>query len=98
MKSKLEELKAQVAELEKQQQNCTHDWEDAVYDPERREIMADEFVDLHGLDSFHKRVGTGMFEEVDRWARICKKCGKVEYTYTQEEVAVKTEKRPKFSN
>jgi len=65
------------------------------YDPEKREITREEFVYL-GSDSYYTQVGTGTFEMVDRWSRICKICGKKEHTYEQEEVAVRTIKRPRF--
>lgn len=95
MKTELELLKEKVAKLESAQARCKHEWGEPEYDPERKEITRDEFVYL-GSDSYYKPVGTGLFENVDRWSRVCTKCGKKEYAYEQEEVAVQTVRRPKF--
>ena len=95
MKTELEILEEKVRKLKEKQVQCNHEWTSPEYDPERKEITTEEFVYL-GSDSYYRPVGTGTFENVDRWSRICKKCGKKEYAYEVEEVPVKTEKRPKF--
>ena len=95
MKTELEILEEKVKKLKKKQTQCNHEWEDAKYDPERREITTEEFVYL-GSDSYFRSAGTGMFENVNRWSRVCKKCGKKEYAYEMEEVPIKTMKKPKF--
>ena len=94
-KTELEILEEKVRKLKEKQAQCSHEWTDAEYDPERKEITTEEFVYL-GSDSYYKQVGTGLYEDVDRWSRVCKKCGKREYAYEMEEVSVKTIKRPKF--
>lgn len=95
MKTELELLKERIKRIENMQMYCDHEWGEAEYDPEREEITREEFVPL-GVDSYYRALGTGSFKDVDRWSRTCKKCCKKEYTYKMEEVAVKTEKRPKF--
>lgn len=102
MKTELEKLKEQRNQIERRirkiedlQNKCEHEWDEVKYEPEKKEICRDEFVYL-GSDSYYKSVGTGTYTDVDRWSRVCKKCGKKEYTYQQEEVSVKTIIRPKF--
>ena len=95
MKTELEKLKERIAELEKRQLSCNHEWLEPEYDPEEREIKRDEFVYL-GSDSYYTEVGTGNYEKIDRWSRVCKKCQKKEYTYEEEVIPVKTITRPKF--
>ena len=96
MKTELEILEEKVRKLKEKQAQCSHEWTDAEYDPERKEITTEEFVYL-GSDSYYKQVGTGLYEDVKRWSRVCKKCGKREYAYEMEDVVVQTVKRPKFS-
>ena len=95
MKTELEQLRERIAQIEYAQAHCNHVWGPVEYEPERKEITRVE-IEVVGVDIFPVEVGTGMFRNVDRWSRVCKKCGKKEYTSKQEEVAVKTIKRPKF--
>ena len=95
MKTELELLRERITQIENAQAHCDHVWGQIEYEPEKREITKVEIVSV-GVDLFPEEVGTGMFKNVDRWSRICQKCGKKEYSYEQEEIAVKTIKRPKF--
>ena len=95
MKTELEILEEQVRKLKSAQNLCNHEWDEVKFEPESKEITREEFVYL-GSDSYWTNIGTGLFENVNRWSRTCKKCGKKEYSYEQEEVAVQTIKRPKF--
>lgn len=68
-----------------------------------RRMSQDEVSDKLGLTGESKRRtmaryerGTGRYRKVDCWSRVCKKCGKKEYTYEMEKVPVKTVSRPKF--
>lgn len=96
MKTELELLKERIAQIEFAQALCEHEWGQIEYDPEKKEITREEFVCLGPADSYYEPVGTGMFENIDRWSRVCSKCGKKEYSYEQEEVAIETIRRPKF--
>ena len=62
---------------------------------EEQEIKVVEDV-WYGVDVWPEERGTGRYRKVDRWSRVCKKCGKKEYTYEMEKVPVKTVSRPKF--
>ena len=95
MKTELEILEERVRELKRAQTLCNHEWDEVKFEPERKEITRKEWVYL-GSDSYCTDVGTGLFKNVNRWSRTCKKCGKKEYSYKQEEVAIQTIKRPKF--
>lgn len=74
---------------------CDHEWSNPEYDPEEQEIKVVEDV-WYGVDVWPEERGTGRYRKVDRWSRVCKKCGKKEYTYEMEKVPVKTVSRPKF--
>ena len=91
MKTELEELKEQVKRLEEMQQYCTHDWQELQMDTMEKEIWTTKWK---GVDCFP--VPTGTYKRVPCWSRVCKKCGKKEYTEKMEEVAVLTEMKPKF--
>lgn len=96
MKTELERLQERIAQIKFAQAHCDHEWGQVEYDPDKREITREELVNLGLADSYYKTVATGMFEKVDRWSRVCNKCGKKEYSYEQEEIAIETIKRPKF--
>ena len=95
MKTELELLEEKVAKLKRLQANCNHEWSKPEYDPEEQEIKVVEDV-WYGVDVWPEERGTGRYRKVDRWSRVCKKCGKKEYTYEMEKVPVKTVSRPKF--
>lgn len=94
MKSELERLRERVKELERQQLKCDHDWNEPEYEPEEKVRNRYEPRRM-GVDFYYEAVYDGT-ETVPRWSRVCKKCGKKEYTYKLVTVAVKTETRPKF--
>lgn len=73
------EYETKLANLKREQANCTHEWNRVKYDPEIQRTP--EFEDhWQGVDCFP--VICGWKEETKaRWSRTCKKCGKVEYTY-----------------
>ena len=95
MKTELERLYERIEEIKKIQQNCDHEWNDPIYNPEKKEITKIEYQYL-GSDSFPKEVGTGEYEEVPRWSRTCIKCEKKEFTYEQERIIVESKNVPKF--
>lgn len=85
------EYENKLAELRKEQNNCSHDWEEPKYDPEIQKIprYEDHWV---GVDYMPTICGFTE-KKIDRWSRTCCKCGKVEYT--TEQVVIKT--APKFN-
>ena len=95
MKTELERLYERIEEIKKIQQNCNHEWEEPIYDPEKKEIMDIEHIYL-GSDSFDKEVGTGEYKDIPRWSRTCSKCEKKEYTYEQEKIIVESKNAPKI--
>lgn len=85
------EYEEKLAEINREQANCDHEWGEVVYDPEITSEPIDFELKFRGSDCYH--VPTGYHDvEHKRWSRTCKKCGKVEYT--KELVATKVE--PKF--
>lgn len=90
---RMERLLDQVREAQQAMDNCGHEWLPAIYDPE-------EYKEPYGS----KQVGAGSdpYWEPEgyttklkpRWSRECKKCGRIEYTYTQEPII--SGHKPKF--
>lgn len=95
MKSRLELAEEEVAKIKREQECCKHEWEEVKYEPEQKEIFREVLVQK-GVDSWYTTEGTGEYKTVDRWSRTCAKCGKKQYTYEQQEVAVKTVRKPRF--
>ena len=79
------EYECKLMALRTEQNNCQHDWEKVVYDPEFKHIpkFEDKFV---GSDYMPELVGYNE-KKIDRWSRTCHKCGKIEYTYEQKPIA-----------
>ena len=95
MKTELEMLEEKIANLRAKQAICNHQWMKPEYDPEEQEIKIVEDV-WQGVDVWPEERGTGRYKKVDRWSRVCSKCGKKEYTYEMETIPVKTITQPKF--
>ena len=90
MRTELEQLKARVAEIERLQRECDHEW-DEPYETTMNEPIHE--MKFHGVDCFPEVVG---YKKIKCWARICKKCEKKEITKETEIVPVQTVIRPKF--
>ena len=90
---KIEQLKREIANEERNISNCKHSFNEAIYDPEQISVQDDRAgyethrVDRWPVPSYHK-------ENKDRWSRKCSVCGFKQYTYTQE--AVISKYQPKF--
>jgi hypothetical protein len=90
---RMERLQQEIRDEQQAIDNCGHEWDEAKYDPE-------DYMKPYGS----RQVGKGSdpwweFEgytpaQKDRWSRECKKCGKIQYTYTQEPIVVGI--KPKF--
>lgn len=93
--AQINSLKSQIKNLEREISNCKHIWKDSKYDPEKEMKGYGSVQDGAGSDPHWSFAG---YTEVDkpRWSRECKECGKVEYTYTQENIITKSELKPKF--
>lgn len=89
----IEDLKAAIAVHEKEIAHCHHEWKESKYDAEAIRVP-------YGLKNVGKGSDIWMEPEgyrdgtKDRWSRECKKCGKIEYTYTQEPII--SGHKPKF--
>lgn len=70
-------------------EQCSHDWEEAKYDPEIKKYPYG--YEFHCKENGHLILKPRGYNDVEirRWSRTCKKCGKVEYT--KKEVPVKFE-------
>jgi len=88
LEQQLREAKSNQDSLER---NCNHQWSEVKSDPEkfREEYLTGEY-ETQGVHMWPKSSFRDSYK--NRWSRICKKCGKIEYTYEQK--AVKYE--PKF--
>lgn len=73
------EFKRKRNDLKNKYNSCSHEWGTVEYVPEKEEVPKYETA-WQGVDCYPKLVGFST-QMKDRWARQCKKCGKVEYTY-----------------
>lgn len=78
-------------EVDASQRSCSHNWGEAIYDPEEYREASDFRLVGRGSDVWTEPTSY-QTKTKPRWRRRCKSCGKVEYT--QQQVAVKYE--PKF--
>lgn len=85
---RMERLLEEVRQEQQAMDNCSHgDWTEPIYDPETKRVPYGYKTVGHGSDVWTEPEGY-RDETVNRWSRECKKCGKIEYTYTQEPVIV----------
>ena len=89
----IEYLKAAISVHEKAIANCSHEWGEARYDPEPIRVPYGHKNAGKGSDIWLEPEGY-RDDTKDRWSRECKKCGKIEYAYTQEPVI--SGYKPKF--
>lgn len=85
LEDKLKELKDKQSELER---NCKHEWDNTFYNPETKiELRKNPHSSPGSFDVDRHEI------TIDRWTRVCKKCGREEHT-TEKVVA---EYKPVFS-
>ena len=94
-KERLIELQREIDRIHRIQDTCNHEWGEPYYSPDKEEILEDGSYYV-GVDVVIAERHTGRYREVPRWARMCKKCQKEEFTYEKEDVVVKKITRPKF--
>lgn len=93
LREEMEQLERKKSSIQQQMKNCQHEFLPAKYDPETKKEITYTTV-ARGSDIYPEPTGS-YDKKVDRWSRECSKCGKIEYTYTQEPVI--KEYQPKFS-
>lgn len=91
------EYEQKLAEIEREQRCCCHEWEEPVYNPETKQVPYGFKITGRGADIWSEPEGY-RDEKVPRWSRRCKKCGKVEYTYKQKTKTEVTTYGPDFSS
>lgn len=82
---KIDELKKKILEEQQKIDRCSHQWSDPYSDPGTRSVPTGITVQGQGSDVWPVASGW-VNESYPRWARQCKKCGKVEYTEKSEPV------------
>jgi len=81
-------LRQEIRDEQQAMDNCSHgDWTEPIYDPETNQVPYSFKTVGQGSDVWMEPDGY-KDETKDRWSRECKKCGKIQYTYTQEPVIV----------
>jgi len=88
-----EQLSEKLVQSEKRMADCKHDFAVPIYDPETVQQGYGSIQDGAGSDPHWSFKGYYDVEK-PRWSRECKKCGKKEFTYTQEPVIENY--KPKF--
>lgn len=93
MNENIKKLQEQIHIEQQKIARCSHSFGEPFYDPKAQRIPADHIMVGHGSDVYYESQG---YKDVvkDRWSRVCKNCGLIEHTYTQEPVITKYQ--PKF--
>lgn len=91
----IERLRNQISSLESQQNNCRHQWGETVADHiyEKAYTIPGDVPGTMGID-WRGPVWVPA-KTIERWKRVCKLCGKIEYTNRKEQVRV--EYKPVFN-
>jgi hypothetical protein len=85
MNDKIKELQKQIRREEEKINNCSHDFGEPYSDPETiREAYGYETF-AQGSDIWSRPTGYRDVKK-QRWARKCKSCGFIEYTYKQKPI------------
>lgn len=85
--TQIESLERQIKELKANQSSCSHNWGEAIYNPEKfREGYGSKFM-AQGSDVWTEYEGYRDAYK-PRWKRTCKKCGFNQFTYKQETVQI----------
>lgn len=79
------EYKQKLAQIEREQSQCSHIWEPTIYNPGKKMVPYGCRILRQGVDFWSEPEGYRE-ESVPRWSRRCRKCGKVEYTYKQKPI------------
>jgi hypothetical protein len=90
-----DDLMRQLEASQNRMKNCKHVFNAVKYNPDKEMKPYGSVQDGMGSDPHWSPAG---YMQVDkpRWSRECKHCGKIEYTYEQENVIIKSELKPKF--
>ena len=83
--SLLSQAQALGEDIAREERDCQHVFDDAVYDPESYQEAIFDRYESRGSDPepiYHYQAAIR-----PRWSRTCTKCGKKEYTYYQKPVA-----------
>ena len=88
---KVKQLKEEISKQENRINNCDHDFNEPIFDPEIYKKWVFTHYEGNGSDPIPR--GNYIDKEKNRWSRKCKKCGKKEYTYSLEPIKYK----PKFN-
>jgi len=91
--NKILELKRQIDLEQRNINNCSHNFKDAVFDPETVKEGYGSVQDGAGSDPHWGYAGYRDVQK-DRWSRECNNCGFKQYTYIKEPIV--SAFRPKF--
>lgn len=86
-RQQIERLQEEIKQHQKAMDGCHHEWGEGKYDAEPIKVPYGYKNVGKGSDIWFEPEGYRDSTK-DRWSRECKKCGKIEYTYTQEPVIV----------
>jgi len=90
---RMERLLEEARQEQQAMENCGHEWGEVKYDPEEVRVPYGYKTVGQGSDIWTEPEGY-RDDTKDRWSRECKKCGKIQYAYTQEPVI--SGYKPKF--
>ncbi len=89
--SEIERLNREIGQLKSQQANCPHQWGEVIADHIYNEAytIPGDPPGTMGID--WRGPCYVPAETIERWKRVCKICGKIEYTSQKEQVRVEYE-------
>ena len=90
---KIKQLQREIDSEKRKMDSCSHNFKDAIYDPETVKEGYGSVQDGAGSDPHWSYAGYRDVQK-DRWSRECSICGFKQYTYKQE--AVVSKYQPKF--
>lgn len=93
MNDKIKKLQKQIEEQKSLIKNCSHEFDEAFYNPTYVKEPYGSRTVGQGSDVWFEPEGYHNVKQ-DRWSRICEKCGFIEHTDKQEPVV--TGYKPSF--
>lgn len=94
MNNNIRNLQDQIQIEERKIQNCDHDFNEPIFNPETIKVGYGSKMIKQGSDIWCEYEGY-RDKQIDRWTRTCKKCGYEQHTHKQEPII--SGHKPSFS-
>lgn len=87
MNERIKQLQQEIATERKKIKNCQHVFDESFYNPDIKRAPFGYKVEKKGSDVWTVPEGY-KDKKVDRWTRVCKKCGMIQHTHKQKTITV----------